>query len=173
MRARAWWSARLRHPPCLRQWCPPWRGRRLDGRRGHAVPGGPHAVRSATRAREPPLADADGQPRCAAAKLRCSRCRAWEAHATDGAGGPSAIKMGDNESRLPEPGSESLLSEYSAFPAVIYRHLNLGARDFVRFHLLYFFSVCIVQAGPGINFLDPFPSPRVGVCSDRKTDFTY
>eukprot|EP00966_Prymnesium_polylepis_P190790 4421647-Prymnesium_polylepis.1 len=50
-------------------------------------------VCSATRAREPPLTEADGQPRCAAAIFRCSGCRAWAAHATDGAGGPSAIKM--------------------------------------------------------------------------------
>eukprot|EP00966_Prymnesium_polylepis_P016286 375642-Prymnesium_polylepis.1 len=53
-------------------------------------------VRSATRAREPPLADDDGQPRCAAASCRCSGCRAWAAHATDGVRRPSAIKMGDN-----------------------------------------------------------------------------
>eukprot|EP00966_Prymnesium_polylepis_P089197 2064888-Prymnesium_polylepis.1 len=45
-----------------------------------------------TRGREPPLADANGQPRCAAANFCCSGCRAWAAHATDGAGEPSAIK---------------------------------------------------------------------------------
>eukprot|EP00966_Prymnesium_polylepis_P266709 6161665-Prymnesium_polylepis.1 len=45
------------------------------------------------KGREPPLADANGQPRCAAARIRSSGCRAWAAHATDGAGGPSAIKM--------------------------------------------------------------------------------
>ena len=62
------------------------------------------------RAREPPLADADGHPRCAAAKLRACGGRARAAHATDGAGGPSAIKIGDNESRLSEPWlGESLL----------------------------------------------------------------
>eukprot|EP00966_Prymnesium_polylepis_P052693 1220157-Prymnesium_polylepis.1 len=50
-----------------------------------------------------PLADANGQPRCATANFRCSGCRAWAAHATDCAGGPSAMKMGDNQSRLSEP----------------------------------------------------------------------
>eukprot|EP00966_Prymnesium_polylepis_P262714 6068173-Prymnesium_polylepis.1 len=62
-------------------------------------------VRSATRAREPPLADADQW----SASLRCRKFpllrgpRVGGAHATDGAGGPSARKMGDNESRLSEP----------------------------------------------------------------------
>ena len=63
--------------------------------------------------------------RCAAANLRGSRVRERAAHATDGAGGPSAIKMGDNESRLSEPWfGESLLSwietsrlRSSGFPA--------------------------------------------------------
>eukprot|EP00966_Prymnesium_polylepis_P160692 3714191-Prymnesium_polylepis.1 len=50
-------------------------------------------VRSATREGELPLADADGQPRCAAAKFRASGGRVRAAHATDGAGGPCAIKI--------------------------------------------------------------------------------
>jgi hypothetical protein len=42
----------------------------------------------------------NGQPRYAAANFRCSGCRAWAAHATDGAGERHKNR---NESRLSEP----------------------------------------------------------------------